>query len=238
MRLRLATVLAYEGGRLLDRSSTVHQLGNELGTAFAAMAVVAALLSARTTGEGAWIDLSCWDALVESHRTEIAMTKRLKRPFTLHGRPRQALYDTYLSSDGVPVLLGALEHKFWKRFCEQIGRGRTSSAATPARRSSSAMTTTACARSARRSSRRPPPRSGWSGSSPGTCQAGRSSRSPRSWRPTTSRRGGSPRARTVPGRTSPPRSAGITPASAPGRGSRRRRAFDENREEILRDWLG
>ena len=61
------------------------------------------------------------------------MTKRLKRPFTLHGRPRQALYDTYLSSDGVPVLLGALEHKFWKRFCEQIGRpdliGRHSGAA-------------------------------------------------------------------------------------------------------------
>jgi crotonobetainyl-CoA:carnitine CoA-transferase CaiB-like acyl-CoA transferase len=104
------------------RGATFTSWGNELGTAFAAMAVVAALLSARTIGEGAWIDVSCWDALVESHRTEIAMTKRLKRPFTLHGRPRQALYDTYLSSDGVPVLLGALEHKFWKRFCEQIGR--------------------------------------------------------------------------------------------------------------------
>ena len=35
---------------------------------------------------------------------------------------RQSLYDTYLSSDGVPVLLGALEPKFWKRFCENIGR--------------------------------------------------------------------------------------------------------------------
>ena len=115
------------------RGATFTSWGNELGTAFAAMAVVAALFNARTTGEGAWIDLSCWDALVESHRTEIAMTKRLKQPFTLHGRPRQALYDTYLSSDGVPVLLGALEHKFWKRFCEQIGRpdliGRHSGAA-------------------------------------------------------------------------------------------------------------
>ena len=115
------------------RGATFTSWGNELGTAFAGMAVVAALLSARTTGEGAWIDVSCWDALVESHRTEIAMTKRLKQPFTLHGRPRQALYDTYLSSDGVPVLLGALEHKFWQRFCEQIGRldltGRHSGAA-------------------------------------------------------------------------------------------------------------
>jgi crotonobetainyl-CoA:carnitine CoA-transferase CaiB-like acyl-CoA transferase len=104
------------------RGPTFTSWGNELGTAFAAMAVLAALVSVRTTGEGAWIDLSCWDALVESHRTEIAMTRHLKRPFTLAGKPRQALYDTYLSSDGAPVLLGALEPKFWKRFCEKIAR--------------------------------------------------------------------------------------------------------------------
>ena len=104
------------------RGWTFTSWGNELGTAFAAMAVLAALVAVRTTGEGAWIDLSCWDALVESHRTEIAMTTRTKRPFTMHAPQRQALYDTYLSSDGVPVLLGTLEPKFWARFCEKIGR--------------------------------------------------------------------------------------------------------------------
>ncbi|MFY9777707.1 MAG: CoA transferase, partial [Trebonia sp.] len=96
--------------------------GNELGTAFAAMAIAAALVAVRTTGEGAWIDLSCWDALVEAHRADIAITERAKRsPMQRMGR-RQSLYDTYLSSDGAPVLLGALEPKFWKRFCENIGR--------------------------------------------------------------------------------------------------------------------
>jgi alpha-methylacyl-CoA racemase len=104
------------------RGWTFTSWGNELGTAFAAMAILAALVAVRTTGEGAWIDLSCWDALVESHRTEIALTRRTKRPVSMHAPQRQALYDTYLSSDGVPVLLGTLEPKFWARFCENIGR--------------------------------------------------------------------------------------------------------------------
>jgi crotonobetainyl-CoA:carnitine CoA-transferase CaiB-like acyl-CoA transferase len=104
------------------RGWTFTSWGNELGTAFAATAILAALLSARATGEGAWIDLSCWDALVESHRTEIALSTRTKQPVSMHQPRRQALYDTYLSSDGVPVLLGTLEPKFWARFCDGIGR--------------------------------------------------------------------------------------------------------------------
>jgi alpha-methylacyl-CoA racemase len=113
--------IEWENGRPY-RGWTFTSWGNELGTAFAAMAILAALLAARSTGEGAWIDLSCWDALVESHRTEIALSKRTEQPFSMHKPVRQALYDTYLSSDGVPVLLGTLEPKFWARFCENIGR--------------------------------------------------------------------------------------------------------------------
>jgi alpha-methylacyl-CoA racemase len=96
--------------------------GNELGAMAAAMAVCAALVSVRSGGAGEWIDVSCWDALVESHRTELAMTTKIKAPFSLRETPSQALYDTYLASDGRPVLLGALEPKFWRRFCEGIGR--------------------------------------------------------------------------------------------------------------------
>ena len=96
--------------------------GNELGTLFAATAICAALVSVRSGGEGAWIDLSCWDSLVECHRVEIAMTTSTGKPFSLHTAPRQTMYTTYLSKDGLPVLLGTLEPKFWKRFCERIGR--------------------------------------------------------------------------------------------------------------------
>jgi crotonobetainyl-CoA:carnitine CoA-transferase CaiB-like acyl-CoA transferase len=113
--------IEWEGGQP-RRGWTFTSWGNELGTAFATTAILAALLSARSTGEGAWIDLSCWDALVESHRTEIALSTRTKQPVSMHQPRRQALYDAYLSSDGVPVLLGALELKFWTRFCDRIGR--------------------------------------------------------------------------------------------------------------------
>ena len=96
--------------------------GNELGSAYAALAIVAAVLSARTTGEGAWIDLSCWDALVESHRTEIAMTNVGGAPFNMHESSTGEMYNAYLTQDGKPFLMAALEQKFWDAFCRGVGR--------------------------------------------------------------------------------------------------------------------
>ncbi|WP_029116509.1 CaiB/BaiF CoA-transferase family protein [Mycobacterium sp. URHB0044] len=96
--------------------------GNELGATSAALAVCAALISVKAGGPGEWIDVSCWDALVETHRTEIAMTQRTGQPFSLREMPAMSLYTTYAASDGRPVMFGALEPKFWRRFCEGIGR--------------------------------------------------------------------------------------------------------------------
>jgi alpha-methylacyl-CoA racemase len=96
--------------------------GNELGAAYAALAIVAAVLSARTGGEGAWIDLSCWDALVESHRTELAMTTATGSVFNMHGSSTGEMYNAYLSEDGKPFLMAALEQKFWEAFCRGVGR--------------------------------------------------------------------------------------------------------------------
>ena len=96
--------------------------GNELGAVNAAMAICAALANVRAGGEGAWIDLSCWDALVEAHRTDIIVTTKTGVTQNAHERVLGPLYDTYLSSDGKAVLLGALERKFWVNFCTGIGR--------------------------------------------------------------------------------------------------------------------
>jgi crotonobetainyl-CoA:carnitine CoA-transferase CaiB-like acyl-CoA transferase len=96
--------------------------GNEMGAANAAMAVCAALLEVRSSGQGAWIDSSCWDAIVESHRTELAMMARTGERFSGHDTKLGPLYNTYLSSDKRPVLLGALEPAFWQNFCRNIGR--------------------------------------------------------------------------------------------------------------------
>jgi alpha-methylacyl-CoA racemase len=97
--------------------------GNDLGAADAAMAVCAALVAVRTTGQGAWIDASCWDSLVATHRTELAMSMVTGVGVSAHRNPRMGpFYNTYLSSDGNPVLLGTLERKFWERFCVNVGR--------------------------------------------------------------------------------------------------------------------
>lgn len=96
--------------------------GNELGATSAALAICAALIAVKGGGAGEWIDVSCWDALVETHRTEIAMTHRTGQPFSLREMPAMSLYTTYAASDGRPVMFGALEPKFWRRFCEGVGR--------------------------------------------------------------------------------------------------------------------
>lgn len=113
--------LIWEDGRP-HRGPAFTSWGNELGALSAVAGTCAALASVRAGGEGAWIDISCWDALVETHRTEIAMSHRTGEPFSYKDTPRQALYTTYLSSDEVPVLIGALEYKFWQRFCDGIDR--------------------------------------------------------------------------------------------------------------------
>ncbi|NMF88602.1 CaiB/BaiF CoA transferase family protein [Aromatoleum petrolei] len=96
--------------------------GNEMGSTYAAMAICAAIANVRKGGEGAWVDLSCWDAMVEAHRTEIAMSTRTGERFNSHDHKMGPIYNTYLSRDGKPVLLGALEPKFWAAFCRGIGR--------------------------------------------------------------------------------------------------------------------
>jgi crotonobetainyl-CoA:carnitine CoA-transferase CaiB-like acyl-CoA transferase len=96
--------------------------GNELGSTYAALAVAAAVLGARTTGEGAWIDLSCWDALVEAHRTELAMATVTGQQFNMHGNDTGEMYNAYLTKDGKAFLMAALEQKFWENFCRGVGR--------------------------------------------------------------------------------------------------------------------
>ena len=95
--------------------------GNELGSLHATTAICAVLLHARATGGGAWIDMSCWDALVETHRAEIATTWR-GEPVNRHKVQYSALYDTYLTSDGKLFLAGLLEPKSWKGFCAEVNR--------------------------------------------------------------------------------------------------------------------
>ena len=93
----------------------------ELGGINAALGILAALHQARTTGQGAWIDASCWDAAVEATRFRLAHIAATGADL-FDVRELGPLYDMYRTADGHLVLLGALEQKFWAAFCRAIDR--------------------------------------------------------------------------------------------------------------------
>lgn len=112
-------------------------VGITAGPAFAAMAVLAALVRARTTGEPASIEIAQSDAAayfdwyrIETERayqrpadevTGNASDDYVRRAPGLGGMREGVRYQFYESSDG-HVLLMASEREFWKNFCEGVGR--------------------------------------------------------------------------------------------------------------------
>jgi crotonobetainyl-CoA:carnitine CoA-transferase CaiB-like acyl-CoA transferase len=92
----------------------------ELGMLHAVGAILAALYSARATGEGAWIDLSCWDAAIEANRRSLTLALNDDPPQdTRRMGPHASVYD---AKDGRPVVLSAIIRKFWDRLCEALER--------------------------------------------------------------------------------------------------------------------
>lgn len=93
------------------------------GSVAAVEAVLAALWSREQTGRGAYLDVSMQDMLLSFQ----AINAALARSGMPTGAGRQDLngrmvcYRLYRAADGW-VSLGALEEKFWERFCRGIGR--------------------------------------------------------------------------------------------------------------------
>jgi crotonobetainyl-CoA:carnitine CoA-transferase CaiB-like acyl-CoA transferase len=95
------------------------------GGMMAAIAILAAAIHRQMTGEGQFLDISMTDSVVSwlsVHAAKYFMDgeplKRGDMPLT----GRYACYHVYLTKDGRHMSLGALEPKFWKNFCEAIGR--------------------------------------------------------------------------------------------------------------------
>lgn len=102
------------------------QIGDLLGGALTAtMGILAAVIGARTTGEGRYVDVSMTDATFAHAYTGLLSV--LARGETLPrgvddlsgGLPAYGLYRT---QDDRWLAVGALEPKFWQRFCDAIGR--------------------------------------------------------------------------------------------------------------------
>lgn len=108
-------------GRQRIASGIFTSVAVELGGLNAAIAILAAVLEARATGRGTWIEVSCWDAAVEATRLRLAHLAATGADL-FDVRQLGPLYDVYRAGDGRLLLFGALERKFWERFCAGVDR--------------------------------------------------------------------------------------------------------------------
>ncbi len=100
------------------------QIGDVLGGSLATLgALLAALLAAHRTGAGCQVDVAMTDGLLAHHffphaDTDAGVAPRAGETLLTGGA---ACYRTYRAADGRHLAVGALEHKFWKAFCEASG---------------------------------------------------------------------------------------------------------------------
>lgn len=95
--------------------------GVEVGYLSGALATAVAALHAKATGQGVWLDVSCWDAAVEAHRLNLysLLVGAPQHGLTERHAPMQSIYRT---ADGGFINLMATEQKFWTNFFRGVGR--------------------------------------------------------------------------------------------------------------------
>lgn len=112
---------------VMGGSAEVPQAMYALG-AYGAMAILAAVLRARETGVGARLQVSSVDVATAwmPDRIDAALNadRTYARPgWTPDGRlPDWPLLDAYATKDGGAIVLGSHYPKFWRAFCEAVGR--------------------------------------------------------------------------------------------------------------------
>lgn len=99
-------------------------VGTQAGALYAAMAVLAAVIRARATGRGAYLDVSQADAA-----TVWSAAGRVDPLLSGTARDRDApdlqasvRYQYYRTADQRTILFQASERHFWERFCRAVGR--------------------------------------------------------------------------------------------------------------------
>jgi alpha-methylacyl-CoA racemase len=99
------------------------QLADISGGMWCVIAIQAALAERARTGQGAVLDIAMTDGVLGFNALAVGAAlsgQEVKRgDEVLTGAI--APYQTYLSSDGHPIALGALEPKFWTAFCAGAG---------------------------------------------------------------------------------------------------------------------
>jgi len=95
------------------------------GGMMAAFSILAAVVHREKTGEGQSLDISMLDGVISwasLHAAKYFMDHELPERGETLLAGRYACYQVYSTKDGRSMSLGALEQKFWKNFCEAVGR--------------------------------------------------------------------------------------------------------------------
>lgn len=124
--LALAGILNVNGARDAAPVPLPVQVADLAGGMRAALEIVAALVERERTGKGKYLDIALFDAAVDWMQTILGVCFRAegenpKRGAT-HLTGAYPCYNVYETLDGAYMSLGALEEKFWRMFCENVGR--------------------------------------------------------------------------------------------------------------------
>lgn len=95
------------------------------GSLFAAVAILGALQGRDRTGQGCHIDLSLADVVMPLQLMQVAewsANGTVPKPATTYLNGGAAYYRVYATAEGRHVMLGSVEPKFWRNFCERAGR--------------------------------------------------------------------------------------------------------------------
>src|SRR4030042_5891692 len=111
------------GGDPIIPGTQIADIGG--GGMMAAIGILAAIVHREKTGEGQYLDVAMHDGVISwlsIHAGRYFMDKELPKRGEMHLSGRYACYQVYPTKDGRHISLGALEPKFWKNFCETLGR--------------------------------------------------------------------------------------------------------------------
>jgi alpha-methylacyl-CoA racemase len=124
--LALAGILQLNGAREGAPTPMPVQVADLAGGMFAALQIVAALVERERTGKGKYLDVGLFDAAFDWMQTIVGASfhatgenpQRGAMPLT----GAYPCYNIYETADGAFMSLAALEPKFWRAFCEGVGR--------------------------------------------------------------------------------------------------------------------
>ncbi len=124
--LALAGILKMNGASDAAPVLAPVQIADLAGGMAAALQISAALVERERTGVGKYLDVALFDAAVDWMQTVLGACYRADNENPTRGAMpltgAYPCYNVYETADGEYMALGALEPKFWRAFCEGVGR--------------------------------------------------------------------------------------------------------------------